>query len=74
MAESVTFKPRTKQYLGNSSPDHMEVHDLHNEQPQCQVEEIITAGHAVTFDPDSVEQSRDEGYDLCPHCLGGSGS
>jgi len=60
-------------YVGNSSK--MEVHDLDNEQTgpsECQIDEIIAAGHAVTFQPDTLAQAKSEGYDPCAKCLSGS--
>lgn len=62
-----------KRYVGNT--DKKEVHDLDNEQTgknECQIDEIIAAGHAKTFDPDTLEQAHREGYDNCAYCLGGS--
>lgn len=59
-----------KRYLGNSNT--MEVHDLNNEKPQCQIGEIIAAGHAVGFRPDTLTQARSEGYDNCAYCIGSS--
>ncbi len=60
-------------YLGNKNS--MEVHDLDNEDTSangCQIDEIIKAGHAVTFKPDTLEQARLLGYDPCAKCLAGS--
>lgn len=62
-----------KRYVGNTNK--IEVHDLDNEQTganECQINEIIAAGHARTFSPDTLEQAHNEGYDNCAHCLGGS--
>ena len=72
MAVSISSRPTNKRYLGNSDTGHMEVHDLENEKPQCQIDEIIEAGNAVVFDPDTLEQAKNEGYDNCAFCLGGS--
>jgi hypothetical protein len=72
MANPVTARPTNKQYLGNSDPEHLEVHDLSNENTNCQIDEIIAAGNAVTFSPDSVAQAHAEGYDNCAYCLKGS--
>ncbi|MBU0677818.1 MAG: hypothetical protein KJ626_06845 [Verrucomicrobia bacterium] len=60
------------QYLGNSSPTKMEVHDLHCEKPQCQISEILRAGHAVRFAPDTLAEAKRLGYDNCAYCIGGS--
>jgi len=72
MSTSVTSRPIGRKYLGNRNPRCMEVHDLNNEKSQCQVGEIIRAGHAVTFSPDTHAQAKSEGYDNCAWCIGGS--
>ncbi len=62
-----------KQYLGNTNK--MEVHDLNQEDISasgCQIDEIIRAGHAVTFNPDTLEEAHAREYDNCDKCLGGS--
>lgn len=62
-----------KQFVGNTN--NKEVHDLDNEKTagnQCQIDEIIAAGHTATFTPDSLAQAQSEGYDNCAHCIGGS--
>ena len=62
-----------KRFVGNTN--NKEVHDLDNEKTaanQCQIDEIIQARHAVTFDPDSLKQAQSEGYDNCAHRIGGS--
>lgn len=71
MAYTVTTRSGIR-FLGNNSPTHMEVHDLPREVPRCQIDEILRAGHAVGFIPDSLEQAHGEGYDNCAWCLGGS--
>ena len=72
MATPVNSRPVDKRYLGNSDLSHLEVHDLYNEKTQCQIDEIIQAGHAVVFTPDTLQQAHSEGYDNCAYCLGGS--
>ncbi len=62
-----------KRFIGNTA--NMEVHDLDNEktgQNQCQIDEIIQADHAVTFNPDALKEAERQGYDHCAHCIGGS--
>jgi hypothetical protein len=62
-------------FVGNLDPDKKEVHDLDNEKTrsnQCQIEEIISAGHVHLFNPDTLEQAHKEGYDNCAYCVGGS--
>lgn len=70
MATPVSSRPAGKQFLGNTNTK--EVHNLRNEQTQCQIDEIISAGHAVVFTPDTVEQAKQEGYDRGHYYLGGS--
>ncbi len=57
-----------KRFVGNRN--HIEVHDLDNEKVLCQIDEIIRAGHAVTFNPDTLEEAHRQGYDNCAYCLG----
>lgn len=62
-----------KQFVGNT--DKKEVHDLDNEKTganECQIDEIIKAGHAKVFYPDTLDQAHKEGYDNGAYCLGGS--
>ena len=62
-------------YLGNSSKNKMEVHDLDNEDTNpngCQIDEIIRAEDDVRFTPDTLDQAHKEGYDNCDKCLEGS--
>jgi hypothetical protein len=61
------------QYCGNRNK--VEVHDLDKEDTSasgCQINEIIKAGHAKAFTPDTLAQTRAEGYDPCAKCIGGS--
>lgn len=57
-------------FLGNKHKK--EVHDLTNEKPQCQIDEILRAGNAVRFLPDTLAQAQREGYDNGAYCIGGS--
>ncbi len=50
-------------YCGNTHT--MEVHDLDNEQTQCQIDEIIEADLAMPFN----KLCDANGYADCPHCL-----
>jgi hypothetical protein len=62
-----------KRFVGNNNKD--EVHDLDNEKTganECQIDEIIAAGHALTFSPDTLEQALLDGYDNCNYCIGNS--
>ena len=70
MTTPIGVRPTNKQYLGNTNKK--EVHDLKNEKTQCQINEIIKAGHAVVFSPDTLAQAHSEGYDNGAYCIGGS--
>lgn len=59
-----------ERYLANSSPSKMEVHDLDNEKSQCQIDEIIRAGHDRPFT--TLTAAHNAGYDNCAWCLGNS--
>ncbi len=59
-----------RSYLGNSNTK--EVHYLPNEKPQCQIDEILAAGHAVGFSPDTLDEAKRSGYDKGHWCIGGS--
>ena len=37
-----------------------------------QIDEIIRAGHAKAFNPDTLTQAHSEDYDNCAYCIGGS--
>lgn len=57
-----------ERYLGNKR--HKEVHDLDNEQANCQIDEIIAAKDDVPFG--WLSEAYNQGYDNCAYCLGGS--
>ena len=57
-----------EKYLGNTHTK--EVHDLDLETENCQIDEIIEAGHATPFD--TLKDAHEEGYDNCAFCLGNS--
>jgi hypothetical protein len=69
MATPATSRPALRRFLGNSNRDHVEVHDLQNEKNSCQIDEIVAAGNAVVFEPDSLAQAHSEGYDNCGWCI-----
>ena len=58
------------QNITNTSPSKKEVHDLDNEKTQCQINEIIAAGHAMPFN--SLQDAHNQGYDNYAYCIGGS--
>ena len=57
-----------EQYCANVNKH--EVHDLDNEKTNCQIDEIIRAGHDRPFT--SLSSARAAGYDNCAWCLGSS--
>lgn len=57
-----------ERYCGNANK--MEVHDLDNEKSNCQIDEIIRAGHDRPFT--SLSAAHAAGYDNGQWCLGGS--
>lgn len=59
-----------ERYLANTSPTKKEVHDLDNEKVECQIDEIIAAGHDKPYD--SQQEANADGYDNCHYCIGGS--
>jgi hypothetical protein len=59
-----------QQYCGNVNK--FEVHDLDNEKTNCQIDEIIKAGHDKPFT--SLSSANAAGYDNCAWCLGASKS
>lgn len=59
-----------EQYLANANPSHLEVHDLDNERVNCQIDEIIRAGHDRPYT--SLFAARRDGFDNCAYCLGDS--
>ncbi|NIM48339.1 MAG: hypothetical protein GTO22_03620 [Gemmatimonadales bacterium] len=65
------FSRTGDRYLGNSNT--REVHDLIHEDASpraCQIDEVIAAGYAVGFSPDTLDQAHVEGYDNCHYCIG----
>jgi len=70
MARRYTGRMNGEQYLANSSPSKMEVHNLDNEKSQCQIDEIIRAGHERPYT--TLSAAHAAGYDNCAYCIGGS--
>lgn len=64
-------------YLINTSPSHLEVHDLDNEKTgplECQITEIIQAGNAQYINAQSEQDlivwfRQNPAYDGCNYCL-----
>jgi hypothetical protein len=72
MARRLAAPTWGRRFVGNRAPDHMEVHDLDKENANCQIDEIIQSGNAVSFMPDTLEEARRQGFDNCAYCLGHS--
>ena len=73
MARRHKGRMRGGQYLANAHPGKREVHDLDTEQTganQCQIDEIIAAGHERPYD--TLLAAQRDGYDNCRWCLGRS--
>ena len=73
MARRFTGHMNGERYLANASPSKREVHDLDRERTgpnECQIDEIIRAGHDRPYDDLLVALAA--GYDRCAYCLGGS--
>ena len=68
MARRYTGNMSGERYLGNTNT--MEVHDLDNEKTNCQIDEIIAAGHDKPFN--SLTAAHNAGYDNCAYCIGNS--
>lgn len=70
MARRYTGHMSGERYLANTSQSKREVHDLDNEKPNCQIDEIIRAGNDKPYT--SLATARADGYDNCAYCLGSS--
>jgi hypothetical protein len=68
MARRYNGNMNGERYLGNKNKT--EVHDLDNENRNCQIDEIIKAEHDRPFN--SLSDAKSAGYDNCAYCLGGS--
>lgn len=68
MARRYTGNMNGERYLANTSKT--EVHDLDNEQTNCQIDEIIRAGNDKPYT--SQKTANDAGYDNCAYCIGSS--
>jgi hypothetical protein len=59
---------KEKRYLGNINT--LEVHDTHNEQPNCRLD-VISVDHRRWYHT-IQEAKNDHPFDNCHWCLGGS--
>ncbi|MEX2177772.1 MAG: hypothetical protein WD801_03620 [Gemmatimonadaceae bacterium] len=70
MARRYSGNMNGEKYLANTSASKREVHDLDNENTNCQIDEIIRAGHDKPYT--SLGAAQSAGFDNCAYCLGGS--
>jgi hypothetical protein len=70
MARRRTGHMNGERYLANTNPSKLEVHDLDNENNNCQIDEIIKAGNDKPYNW-KYEANRD-GFDNCYWCIGDS--
>lgn len=70
MARRYTGNMNGERYLANTSPSKKEVHDLDNENTNCQIDEIIRARNDKPYN--SLDAAHRDGYDNCHWCLGRS--
>ncbi|MHB1327681.1 MAG: hypothetical protein ACYC2K_05705 [Gemmatimonadales bacterium] len=70
MARRYTGNMNGERFLANTSPSKKEVHDLDNEKSQCQIDEIIRAGHDRPYS--SLAAAHAAGFDNCGYCIGAS--
>ncbi len=68
MTRRYTGNMNGERYLANTNK--REVHDLDNEKTNCQIDEIIRAGHDKPYT--SLDEARRDGYDNGAYCIGGS--
>lgn len=73
MTRRTTGNMNGQQFLANTSPSKMEVHDLDNEKTganECQINEIIKAGNDKPYA--TQKAANDAGYGNCAYCIGDS--
>lgn len=65
---------KSKRFIANTSPSHLEVHDLDNEKYSCQIDELMKGGN-YQFLPNNTEEGlanwlkEHSNYDGCYWCL-----
>jgi hypothetical protein len=58
-----------ERYVGDTSA--MVVHDRWDSDCEdCLMEDVIARGAAVAFEPDTLDQALEEGFDCCDECFG----
>lgn len=70
MARRYTGNMNGERYHANTSPSKREVHDLDAETTNCQIDEVIRAGHDRPYT--SLTDAHNAGFDNCFYCLRGS--
>jgi hypothetical protein len=55
-----------QKYIANTSPYRREVHDLDNENRNCQVDEIIRTGQDKPYS--SLSEARQDDFNQCAFC------
>ncbi len=68
MARRYSGNMNGERYLANTNTK--EVHDLDNENNNCQIDEIIAAGHDMPYN--SLDEAQNDGYDNGHYCIGNS--
>jgi hypothetical protein len=68
MARRYNGNMNGERYLGNKNTT--EVHDLDNENTNCQINEIINSRNDRPFTTHS--EAKSAGYDNCAYCIGSS--
>lgn len=63
-----------KRFICNTSPSHYEVHDLDNENTNCQIDELIKGGNFKYLDFETKKElegwfKANSTYDGCFWCL-----
>ena len=69
MAIALRSPPQGKRYLGDRSTGEVHLIDAKGYRC-CTVAEMIAAGTAVVFNPDTLTRAQLEGFDRCPWCIG----
>ena len=65
MARRTTGQMNGERYMANTNKE--EIHDLDNEQTNCQIDVIIAASHDQPYA--YLKAALDDGYDPCAWCL-----
>ena len=66
MARKYKGNMNGEKYVANTSPYRREVHDLDNENRNCQVDEIIRSGQDKPYS--SLTDARHDEFNPCAYC------